>query len=166
MWKCRQVSDLASHGITHTHTCADKHDIILPVLCLDAVHNNLFQLVRNVGFHKHRLAQGWIHRPPHQRVVASKLQHRIREVLCASKLSAWLVGDFTRALKRKGGMRKMWRNKGKGRCVIKNYFGWLRMDKQKQDRRTSWNIFYFDTHHFPPLCGGTICFCKRLVALL
>lgn len=51
-----------------------------------------------------------MHRPPHQRVVAGKMQHRIREVLCAAKLSAWLVDDFTWALKReRKGVRKTWR---------------------------------------------------------
>jgi len=33
-------------------------------------------------------------------VATSKLQHGIREVLCAAKLSTWLVGDLTRALER------------------------------------------------------------------
>lgn len=91
---------ILSQTLLFTLTCADEHDIILPVLCLDPVHYNLSQPVRSVGFYKHRLAQGGIHRSPHQRVVASKLQHWIGEVLCAAKLSAWLVGDFTRALER------------------------------------------------------------------
>lgn len=81
-----------------TFTCANKHDIILPVLCFDTVNHNMFQLVRNVGLHKHGLAQGWVHRLPHQRVAASKVQHRIREVLGAAKLTARLVGDFTGTL--------------------------------------------------------------------
>lgn len=55
--------------------CANKHDIMLPVLCLNTVNHYSFQLVRNVSLHQHRLAHGRIHRPPHQRVVASKLQH-------------------------------------------------------------------------------------------
>lgn len=64
-----------------------------------------------------------MHWPPHQRVVAGKLQHRIRKVLCASKLSAWLVGDFTGAL---GGKRRGDRGRDEGKwseeCFCKNIF--------------------------------------------
>lgn len=81
-------------------TCANKHDIILPVLRLHPVHHDLFQLVRNVGFYEERLAQRGVDWPPHQRVVAGELQHRIREVLGATKLSAGLIGDFTGTLER------------------------------------------------------------------
>lgn len=83
------------------HTCADKHDVILAVLCLHPVHHNLSQLVRSVGLHEHGPAQGGIHGPPHQRVVTGKLQHRVGEILGAAKLSAGLIGDFTRALRRR-----------------------------------------------------------------
>lgn len=89
-----------SEDSSEAPTCANKHDVILAVLCLHAVHHNLCQLVRNIGLHEHGLAQGGIHGPPHKRVVPGKLQHRIREVLRASELSARLVGDFTWALKR------------------------------------------------------------------
>lgn len=93
------VSDRRVDG-SEAPTCANKHDVILAVLCLHAVHHNLCQLVRNVGLHEHRMAQGGIHGPPHQRVVPGKLQHRVGEVLRASELSARLVGDFTWALER------------------------------------------------------------------
>lgn len=81
-------------------TCTNKHDIILPILCLHSVNHNLFQLVRNVGLHQHRLAKCREHRAPHQRVAAGELQHRVREVLRAAKLFAGLVGDFAWALAR------------------------------------------------------------------
>lgn len=84
------------------HTCADKHDVIHAVLCLHPVHHDLSQLVRSVGLQEHGPAQGGIHGPPHQRVVTGKLQHRVGEILGAAKLSAGLIGDFTRALKRRG----------------------------------------------------------------
>lgn len=87
-------------------TCPDEHDIILSVLGLHSVHHNLFELVRNIGLDEHRLAQGRIHRPPHQWVAAGELQHRVREVLRAGELSAGLIGDFTGALKETGGRVK------------------------------------------------------------
>lgn len=87
-------------------TCANKHDIIQPVLRLNTIHHYLFQLIRNVGLYKHRATKGWIHRPPHQRVVAGKLQDWIGEVLCAPKLPARLIDDFTGALERYEGDKK------------------------------------------------------------
>lgn len=92
-----------SRAYRNPHTCADKHDIVLAVLCLHPVHHNLAQLVRNVGLHQHGLAQGGIHGSPHQWVVTGKLQHRVGEILCAAELSAGLVGDFTGALNRETG---------------------------------------------------------------
>lgn len=167
----------------HTLTCADEHDIILPVLCLDPVHHDLFQLVRNVGLYEHRLTQGWIHRSPHQGVVAGKLQHRIREVFCAAKLSAWLVGDFTRALERRRGRgrERCGETKEKGRWVGK-ILGWLTYDaklegskwidagtdslteaRQKQEFKAKFWQFSTLTqrsHHFPPL---EVCSPRRTV---
>lgn len=111
---CLQRNNCSFIGQSVTRTCANKHDIILPVLRLHPVHHDLFQLVRNVGFYEERLAQRRVDWPPHQRVVAGKLQHRIREVLGASKLSARLIGDFTGTLERRRGrgerQRKMKNN--------------------------------------------------------
>lgn len=81
-------------------TCANKHDVILAVLCLHAVHHYLCELVGSVSLDEHGLAPGRKHGTPHQRVVPGKLQHRVGEVLRAPELSARLVGDFTRTLQR------------------------------------------------------------------
>lgn len=91
----------------HMLTCANKHDIILSVLCFDPIHHDLFKHVRNVGLDEHWLAQGWVHWPPHQWMTAGKVQHRIGEILCAAKLSSRLIGDFTGALKMQRGKKEV-----------------------------------------------------------
>lgn len=63
-------------------TCANKHDIILPIGSADSVHCNLCEAVVHIspdedGLSAHRV--DWV---IHQRVVTSKLDHIVWETLC------------------------------------------------------------------------------------
>lgn len=71
-------------------TGPQEDDIIGPILGLYTVHNDLTQLLGQVGFDKDRAVPPGTHRPEHEWVGSGKLQHLIRVILGAAKGSSWL----------------------------------------------------------------------------
>lgn len=63
-------------------TSANKHDIILSILCLHPVHHYLCELIVNIGFDydwtvvdgEHRVVHGWM--------ASGKCDNIVRKVLC------------------------------------------------------------------------------------
>lgn len=63
-------------------TSADKHDIILAVLCFNPVHHYLSELVVHISFDYDRTVVDWKHRVVHGRMASGKCDDIIRKVLC------------------------------------------------------------------------------------
>lgn len=64
------------------HTSADKHDIILAVLCLYPVHHYLSELVVNISFDYDWTVVDGEHWVVHGRMASGKCDNVIRKVLC------------------------------------------------------------------------------------
>lgn len=85
-----------------TPTGADEHDVVLAVLGLHAVDHDLLQPVLHIGLDQNGLSLNRVDGPPHQGVTATKLQHRVREVLGAGEIPTRLVDYLTGTLRGKG----------------------------------------------------------------
>lgn len=63
-------------------TCANKHDVILPVSSIDSVHSDLCEAVVHISPDEDGPPGHRVDRVIHQRVVTRKLNHIIWETLC------------------------------------------------------------------------------------
>lgn len=74
------------------HTCANEHDIILPILCLHFVHHQLGKLVVHVCAYHYGSSPYWVHRVVHGRVTPGEGDDIIRKVLRRIETSKCLAG--------------------------------------------------------------------------
>lgn len=76
------------------YTCADEHDIVLPIFCFHFVHHYLGELVVHICFDYDWPIVNGIHRVEHGRVASSEGYNVIGQVLgCIepSKRLAWAL---------------------------------------------------------------------------
>ena len=67
------------------NTCADEHNIVLPVLCFHSVYHQLRKLVVHICPHHDGASPYWMHWVVHGRVTPCKGNDIIRKVLSGVK---------------------------------------------------------------------------------
>lgn len=73
-------------------TCANEHDIIMPVCGAHPVHSDLGEAIVYVGPQEDWPAVQGVYRVKHQRVVTGKLDHVVRETLGGLETAECLAG--------------------------------------------------------------------------
>lgn len=75
-------------------TCADKHDIILPIGSVDSVHSYLCEAVVHISPDKDGPSAHGVNWIIHEGVVTSELDHIVWETLCGLKTAKSLAGTL------------------------------------------------------------------------
>lgn len=82
-------------------TCSNKHDIVLSVGSAYSVHGDLHEAVVHISADEDRPPGHGVDRIVHERVVACKLNHIIRETLSGLEATKSLTGTLMEAKKNK-----------------------------------------------------------------
>lgn len=75
-------------------TCSNKHDIVLPVSSTYSVHSDLREAVVHIGADEDRPPGHGVDGIVHERVVACKLNHIVRETLSGLEAAKGLTGTL------------------------------------------------------------------------